>query len=134
VADALIEDLSLNRPPDLRAWATEQGWTALHPIQAKTWDWFNVHKPEDHDLIVCAPTTTGKTEAVFLPLLSGLSGWDDSGFEILYICPLKALIDQQTARLKPLFKAKDRLVTAWHGEARVRPGGGGTPSTVRSRP
>ncbi|MFL7904489.1 DEAD/DEAH box helicase [Azospirillum argentinense] len=120
MADELSDDLSLERlPPDLREWATSERWTALRPVQGKTWDWFDAHELEHHDLIVCAPTATGKTEAVFLPLLSRLGKWDCNGFEFLYICPLKALIDQQTARLTPLFKAKNRRVTAWHGEARA---------------
>lgn len=115
-----ISDLSLDRlPPDLKAWAIAQGWTELRPVQGKTWDWFGSERHEAHDLIVCAPTATGKTEAVFLPLISRLGDWDGRGFDIIYICPLKALIDQQTARLKPLFKAKDRPVLPWHGEARA---------------
>lgn len=120
MTDADMDDLSLDRlSPDLRAWARGQGWTQLRPIQGKTWDWFGVETSKDRDLIVCAPTATGKTEAVFLPLLSRLGDWDGQGFDIIYICPLKALIDQQTTRLKPLFKAKDRRVLPWHGEARA---------------
>jgi ATP-dependent Lhr-like helicase len=120
MANADIDDLSLDRlPPDLRTWAISQGWMGLRPVQAKAWDWFDGNALADHDLIVCAPTATGKTEAVFLPLLAQLGEWEGNGFEILYICPLKALIDQQTTRLTPLFKAKDRPVTAWHGEARA---------------
>ena len=47
------------------------------------------------DLLVTAPTATGKTEAVFLPLLSELMGESlPHGFEVLYICPLKTLINQ----------------------------------------
>ena len=115
-----ISDLSLDRlPTDLKAWAIAQGWTELRPVQGKTWDWFGSERHEAHDLIVCAPTATGKTEAVFLPLISRLGDWDGRGFDIIYICPLKALIDQQTARLNPLFKAKDRPVLPWHGEARA---------------
>lgn len=115
-----ISELSLDRlPTDLKAWAIAQGWTELRPVQGKTWDWFGSERHEAHDLIVCAPTATGKTEAVFLPLISRLGDWDGRGFDIIYICPLKALIDQQTARLKPLFKAKDRSVLPWHGEARA---------------
>lgn len=115
-----IDDLSLDRlPKDLRSWAKSQGWNELRPVQGKTWDWFDRRDVTSHDLIICAPTATGKTEAVFLPLLSSLGQWDGQGFDIIYVCPLKALIDQQTARLKPLFKVKDRPVLPWHGEART---------------
>lgn len=52
------------------------------------------------DLLVTAPTATGKTEVVFLPLLSELMGESlPYGFELLYICPLKKLVDCKTATL-----------------------------------
>lgn len=117
--DAAADELSLDLlPPNLKEWATNQSWTALRPVQGKTWKWFRTEGLDRHDLIVCAPTATGKTEAVFLPLLASLGNCDARGFEIIYICPLRALIDQQTSRLEPLFKVGNRPVLPWHGEAR----------------
>lgn len=120
MADLNTDPESFDRlPAELRAWAVERGWGGLRPVQAKAWDWFATNDPTSSDLLVCAPTATGKTEAVFLPLLSRLSEWDTEGISILYICPLKALIDQQTERLKPLFETRRVQVFARHGEARA---------------
>ncbi|MNU46582.1 ATP-dependent RNA helicase DbpA [compost metagenome] len=105
-------------PEDLGSWAAGQTWTALRAIQEITWNHFNAPASEDRDLVVCAPTATGKTEAVFLPLVAEMADWPEAGFDILYICPLKALIDQQAVRLQSLLKVRGRSVTAWHGEAR----------------
>lgn len=111
-------DLQLDRlPANLVGWANDAGWAALRPIQARCMDWFETDGHHARDLIVCAPTATGKTEAVFLPLIGAITEFAANGFEILYICPLKALIDQQAKRLRPLMKLADRTVTAWHGEA-----------------
>lgn len=111
-------DLQLDRlPANLAGWAYSEGWATLRPIQAKCLDWFAVDVHAAQDLIVCAPTATGKTEAVFFSLIGAITEFAANGFEILYICPLKALIDQQAKRLRPLMKIADRTVTAWHGEA-----------------
>ncbi|TPN82580.1 DEAD/DEAH box helicase [Mesorhizobium sp. CU2] len=99
----------------LRDWAAAQSWASLRPIQTKVIEEF-AGSP-DHDLLVTAPTATGKTEAVFLPLLSELMGEAlPHGFEVLYICPLKTLINQQHDRLAGMIGASNRKVTAWHGE------------------
>ena len=67
---------------------------------------------DDH-LLLSSGTATGKTEAAFLPALT-LLGDDEL---ILYISPLKALINDQFVRLAPLLKQGKVPVTRWHGEA-----------------
>jgi ATP-dependent Lhr-like helicase len=99
----------------LRDWASRQVWKSLRPIQIKVIKHFAENPGAD--LLVTAPTATGKTEAVFLPLLSELMGQAlPHGFEVLYICPLKTLINQQHDRLSGMIAASSRKVTAWHGE------------------
>ena len=70
------------------------------------------------DLIVAASTAGGKTEAAFLPLLSQVL--DDpqhaSGFDILYVAPLKALITDQARRLEDICRETDLPITPWHGD------------------
>lgn len=67
--------------------------------------------------MISAPTAGGKTEAAFLPLASRLAKRADSpGFGLLYISPLKALINDQFRRLEPLFEALDQPVHRWHGD------------------
>ena len=69
------------------------------------------------DVLIAAPTAGGKTEAAFLPLASRV---DESGprpgFALLYVSPLKALINDQFRRLEPLFEAIELPVHRWHGD------------------
>jgi ATP-dependent Lhr-like helicase len=69
------------------------------------------------DVLISAPTAGGKTEAAFLPLASRLASRPATrGFGILYLSPLKALINDQHRRLEPLFEAVDLPVHRWHGD------------------
>lgn len=78
----------LARP--VQKWIRHQGWSTLHEIQDRS---IHAVLDDESDLIVMAPTAGGKTEAVFLPLISNcLKGEAESGFKVLSISPLKALI------------------------------------------
>jgi ATP-dependent Lhr-like helicase len=69
------------------------------------------------DVVIAAPTAGGKTEAAFLPLASRLiEAGPRPGFGLLYISPLKALINDQFTRLEPLFETLDLPVQRWHGD------------------
>lgn len=71
------------------------------------------------DLIIAASTAGGKTEAAFLPLISQVLDDADetvSGFDILYIGPLKALINDQHQRLSEICFESGLPVTPWHGD------------------
>jgi ATP-dependent Lhr-like helicase len=69
------------------------------------------------DVVIAAPTAGGKTEAAFLPLASRLAeAGGQIGFGLLYISPLKALINDQFSRLEPLFETLDLPVHRWHGD------------------
>jgi ATP-dependent Lhr-like helicase len=72
----------------------------------------------DRDLIVAASTAGGKTEAAFLPLLSQVldNPIESSGFDILYLAPLKALITDQARRLEDICRDTDLPITPWHGD------------------
>lgn len=69
-------------------------------------------------MIVAAPTAGGKTEAAFLPLISKVleDPPTNSGFSLLCISPLKALITDQTSRLSDICRDLNLLVTPWHGD------------------
>ena len=69
----------------------------------------------DRDVIVAAATAAGKTEAAFLPALTHLLQSDPPGL-IVYISPLKALINDQFSRLELLCKSLDISVWPWHGD------------------
>jgi len=65
--------------------------------------------------IIAAATASGKTEAAFLPALSYLLATDPNGL-IIYVSPLKALINDQFRRLELLCAELDIPVWPWHGD------------------
>ncbi|WP_455820644.1 DEAD/DEAH box helicase [Pseudomonas cerasi] len=69
----------------------------------------------DQDVLISAGTAAGKTEAFFLPACSATADIM-GGFGIVYISPLKALINDQYRRLESLGEALDMPVTPWHGD------------------
>ena len=54
------------------------------------------------DVLISAGTAAGKTEAAFLPALTQAVGDKGEGLSILYVAPLKALINDQFGRLTTL--------------------------------
>lgn len=98
----------------VQRWIWNQGWTSLLEIQENT---IPLVLSGRSDVIVSAPTGGGKTEAVFLPIISKLLNRPiDFGYYVLYISPLKALINDQTRRLTDLCKDIGVSVTSWHGD------------------
>lgn len=69
------------------------------------------------DVILAAPTASGKTEAAFLPICSAIATLRQPSIETLYISPLKALINDQFARLQDLCDRLTVEVCRWHGDA-----------------
>lgn len=98
--------------PGARKWIYRQGWTDLRSIQKKA---VRPILDADSDIIISAPTAGGKTEAAFLPACSAVAE-REYGFSILYISPLKALINDQLRRLETLCDTLGTRVTAWHGD------------------
>lgn len=99
--------------PLIQKWVYKQGWPDLREIQKKS------IKPilsEKTDVVISAATAAGKTEAAFLPACTAILNLTDS-VGILYISPLKALINDQLRRLEGLCKMLDMPVTAWHGDS-----------------
>lgn len=91
------------------------GWYELTDIQEKTIPY--VINSDKH-LIIESETASGKTEAVFLPMLSlienDLSYRDE--VKILYVSPLKALINDQFRRVYKLAEEMNIRITKWHGD------------------
>lgn len=99
--------------PSIQEWVWSQGWTSLRDAQ----EWAVpalVHA--DRDVIIAASTAAGKTEAAFLPILTNLISQDSPAGVVLYISPLKALINDQWDRLSRLCERIDLPVVAWHGD------------------
>ena len=71
----------------------------------------------DDNLLLSSGTASGKTEAAFLPVLTELYEHPSSSVGVLYISPLKALINDQFKRLDQLLIDSNIPVTKWHGDA-----------------
>lgn len=92
------------------------GWQSLHPVQEAACE--AILDSEDH-VLICSDTASGKTEAAFFPLLTLLDHNPPASAGILYISPLKALINDQSRRLERLLEEQRIPVVEWHGDASV---------------
>jgi len=70
----------------------------------------------DRDVIIAASTASGKTEAAFFPILTNLARSLEAASLVLYVSPLKALINDQWRRLDELAERLEIPVTPWHGD------------------
>jgi len=66
--------------------------------------------------LISAPTAGGKTEAAFFPVLSQLLAAQHSGLSVLYMCPIKALLNNLEPRLSGYAALVGRTVGLWHGD------------------
>lgn len=71
----------------------------------------------DENILLASGTASGKTEAAFLPVLTQLWENPSASVGVLYLSPLKALINDQFSRLEELLEEADIPVTKWHGDA-----------------
>ncbi|MBU3824259.1 MAG: DEAD/DEAH box helicase [Candidatus Oceanisphaera merdipullorum] len=97
----------------VQKWLFNQGWPDLREIQKRA---IAPILSGDRDVLISASTAAGKTEAFFLPACSAIAE-EKNGFGILYISPLKALINDQYRRLESLSEMLDMQVTPWHGDS-----------------
>lgn len=88
------------------------GWPGLRPLQELA---AAPILAGEHALVI-APTAGGKTEAAVLPAISRIltENWD--GTSILYLCPLKALLNNLHERLETYFGMVGYEVGLWHGD------------------
>lgn len=98
----------------IQHWIWDKGWSELRDIQAKAIG--GILDSED-DVILAATTAAGKTEAAFLPILSTTASEKIDSFAVLYVSPLKALINDQFRRLEDLCERLELPVIKWHGDA-----------------
>ena len=72
------------------------------------------------NVLLVAPTGTGKTEAAFLPILSTMIGLErSSGIKLLYVTPLRALNRDLLGRLEWWCKRFDLKLAVRHGDTPV---------------
>lgn len=100
----------------VQKWIWRQGWRSLRDIQENS---IPVVLRRNSDVIISASTAGGKTEAAFLPVLSHILEHPSKGYDVLYVSPLKALINDQYRRLLDMTAGTGVLVTPWHGDIDV---------------
>ena len=100
--------------PFIQDYIYRSGWQMLRGVQNAAGE--AIFGTEDHVLIT-ASTASGKTEAAFFPILTLLDENPPASVGVLYIAPLKALINDQFARLTELCGEAGIAVTRWHGDA-----------------
>ncbi|MBN8208928.1 DEAD/DEAH box helicase [Bacillus sp. NTK071] len=70
----------------------------------------------DHDIILSSGTASGKTEAAFLPIISMIEKEAEETLKVMYISPLKALINNQFERIESLCDETNIPIHRWHGD------------------
>lgn len=100
--------------PLIQRWIWERGWTKFHEVQEEA---ASPILEASRDVIITAATAGGKTEAAFLPILTRIAEHPDGGVRVLYVSPLKALINDQFDRLTGLGERLEIPVHRWHGDA-----------------
>lgn len=98
--------------PPLQRWLWEQGWKKLRDAQAAA---LPLILEGQRDVVIGAATASGKTEAAFLPLLTRLYQTGGHGV-VLYVAPVKALINDQSERIGLMCDRLELPVVPWHGD------------------
>ena len=100
-------------PPRLQqAIGSRLGWTSLRTVQEIAGEAILDGK----NAIVLAPTAGGKTEAAIFPALANLMEREPEGVGVLYIAPLKALLNNQEERLGTYAEMVGLRRFVWHGD------------------
>ncbi len=98
----------------LQRFIHRKGWQDLNLLQKKSIKPIIEH---NQDCIIASGTATGKTEAAFLPAISYILKEQKEGIRLLYVSPLKALINDQYRRLEEMCRdIKELTITPWHGD------------------
>ncbi|MBN1166059.1 MAG: DEAD/DEAH box helicase [Methanospirillaceae archaeon] len=92
------------------------GWRSFFEIQEESYLAFQ----SDTDLLIMAPTASGKSEAAFLPVIDSYLKKGDQGIFCLYISPQKALINDIKIRLQDICLPLHIPVKKWHGDIPAR--------------
>jgi ATP-dependent Lhr-like helicase len=88
------------------------GWRALRPVQELATEAIL----DGHNAVVLAPTAGGKTEASVFPVLSQILTSDRPPVAALYVCPIRALLNNQELRLRQYTRMVGLEVFKWHGD------------------
>jgi ATP-dependent Lhr-like helicase len=88
------------------------GFSGLRPVQDAAADAIL----DGDNCVVLAPTAGGKTEAAFFPLLSMMDSGDWSPISVIYVAPIRALLNNLEARVQRYAQMIGRRAFKWHGD------------------
>jgi ATP-dependent helicase Lhr and Lhr-like helicase len=88
------------------------GWASLRPLQAEA---IEPILDDEHALLL-APTAGGKTEAAVLPIFTRIVTERWRPLSTLYLCPLRALLNNLLPRLESYAGYVGAGVGLWHGD------------------
>lgn len=87
-------------------------WPALRPLQDES----VAPLLAGSDAVLLAPTAGGKTEAALLPLLTAMEQQSWPGLSLIYVCPLKALLNNLQPRVATYAAWLGRTASVRHGD------------------
>ncbi|ROR38158.1 DEAD/DEAH box helicase [Kitasatospora cineracea] len=90
------------------------GWPDLRPLQRAAIN----PLMDGKDVVLLAPTAGGKTEAACFPVLSVMAQQRWTGTSVLYLCPLKALLNNLVTRVDSYAQWLGRRAELWHGDTK----------------
>lgn len=99
--------------PFIQEYIYRKRWADLREVQVEACD---AILDTDSNVIIASGTASGKTEAAFFPILTQLEQNPARSVGVMYIGPLKALINDQFERLNGLLRDCDIPVWPWHGD------------------
>lgn len=99
--------------PFIQEYIYRKKWTDLREVQVEACE--AILDTNQH-VIIASGTASGKTEAAFFPILTLLEQKPSESIGVMYIGPLKALINDQFERLNELLDDSEIPVWPWHGD------------------
>lgn len=88
------------------------GWNNLRPVQEQSIETILDGK----NSVILAPTAGGKTEAALFPTLSGCLTNQEQGLRTVYVCPTRALLNNQEERISEYAEMVALEAFKWHGD------------------
>jgi ATP-dependent Lhr-like helicase len=88
------------------------GFRSLRPVQEMAIDAVLAGR----NCVILAPTAGGKTEAALFPLFSQMDAEDWKPVSVIYVAPLRALLNNQEERLQRYAGLIGRRAFKWHGD------------------
>ena len=113
-SDVYDTERIFDRFPDfIREYIYRHHWESLRAVQLAA---ANTLFFTNHHLLLTSGTASGKTEAAFFPMIAELWETPPRSIGVIYVAPLKSLINDQFNRMDELLDESGIRVTHWHGD------------------